>query len=278
MSRAAPRMVIFTDLDGTLLDHLTYECDEALPALRRCLSANVPVVCCSSKTRAEIEELRQMLESADPFISENGGAIFIPRGLFPFPIEYHAIVGPYFVIEFGGGYATLSSTLDDLSRDLEVPVRAFHRMTSEEIAEETGLPLRGAELAAAREYDEPFLFVDTSEPERRRFLAAAEARGLCWTRGGRFYHLLGHAGKQPAVTVLTDLYRRWNPAIRTAGLGDSANDAPLLAAVDIPILVMKPGAEYDPAVVGQLPAVRRSPLPGPRGWNASVQALLAEQM
>jgi mannosyl-3-phosphoglycerate phosphatase len=278
MSRAAPWMVIFTDLDGTLLDHHTYECDEALPALRRCLSTNVPVVFCSSKTRAEIEELRQMLGSADPFISENGGAVFIPRDHFPFPIEYHAIVGPYFVIELGGGYAKLRSTLDDLSRDLEVSVRAFHRMTPEEIAGETGLPLRRAELAAAREYDEPFTFVNTSEPESRRFLEAAEARGLCWTHGGRFYHLLCHAGKQRAVTTLTDLYRRWNPAIRTAGLGDSTNDVTLLAAVDIPILVMKPGGEYDPTVVEKLPAVRRSPLPGPRGWNASVQALLAEHL
>ncbi len=275
MSRAAPRMVIFTDLDGTFLDRHTYECNEALPALRRCLIADVPVVFCSSKTRAEIEDLHRMLGSNDPFISENGGGVFIPRDHFPFPIEYRAIVGSYFVIELGGAYADLSSALDDLSRDLGVSVRAFHRMTPEEIAAETGLPLRRAELAAAREYDEPFTFVDTSQPEISRFLEAAEARGLCWTYGGRFYHLLGHAGKQPAVTTLAALYRRWNPAIRTAGLGDSANDVPLLAAVDIPILMMKSDTEFDPDVLEKLPAVRRSPWPGPRGWNASVQALLA---
>jgi mannosyl-3-phosphoglycerate phosphatase len=275
MSRAAPGMVIFTDLDGTLLDRDTYECGEALPALRRCLSGNVPVVFCSSKTRAEIEELRRMLGSADPFISENGGAVFIPRGHFPFPIEGRPIAGPYFVVELGGGYAKLSSTLDHLSRDLEIPVRAFHRMTPEEIARETGLPLDRAVLAAAREYDEPFAFVDASEPDRRRFLRAAEARGLSWTHGGRFYHLLGHAGKRRAVTTLTALYRRWNPTVRTAGLGDSANDAALLAAVDIPILVMQPGVVYDPTVVEELPGVHRSPFPGPRGWNESVQALLA---
>ena len=276
MSRTAPRMVIFTDLDGTLLDHRTYACDQALPAFRSCLSANVPVVFCSSKTRAEIEDLRRMLGSSDPFISENGGAAFVPLDHFPFPIEHHAVAGPHLVIEFGGGYAKLSSTLDDLSRDLQVPVRAFHRMTAEEIAGDTGLPLRQAELAAAREYDEPFAFADPSEPESRRFLETAEARGLRWTYGGRFYHLLGHAGKQPAVAALAALYRRWNPAIRTAGLGDSANDATLLAAVDIPILVMKPTGGYDPTVVEKLPAVHRSPLPGPGGWNVSVQALLAE--
>ena len=261
MSRAAPRLAIFTDLDGTLLDRHTYACDEALPAFRRCLSNNVPVVFCSSKTRAEIEELRRMLGSADPFISENGGAVFVPSEHFPFPIEDHTI-------ELGGRYARLTSTLDELSRDLKVPVRAFHHMTPEEIAGETGLPLHRAELAAAREYDEPFTFVGASEPERRRFLEAAEARGLCWTHGGRFYHLLAHAGKRQAVTALIDLYRHWNPAIRTAGLGDSANDAPMLAVVDIPILIMQPGIESDPTLAEDLPAVRRSPLPGPRGWRA----------
>jgi len=281
MSRAAPRMVIFTDLDGTLLDGDTYECGEALPALRRCRDANVPVVFCSSKTRAEIEELRHAVGSEDPFISENGGGVFIPRGHFLFPldlpVERQGVAGSYFVIELGGRYGVLTAALDELSRGLGVSVRAFHRMTPEEISIETGLSQRGAQLAAAREYDEPFTFAGASEPDRRRFLEAAEARGLRWTHGGRFYHLLAHAGKQPAVAALTALYRRWSPAVLTAGLGDSANDAPLLAAVDIPILAMKAGGGYDPAVVEKLPAVRRSPWPGPRGWNASVEELLAEQ-
>jgi mannosyl-3-phosphoglycerate phosphatase len=257
-------LVIFTDLDGTFLDHQTYFCDEALPAYRRCRTANVPVVFCSSKTRAEIEELRHVLSSAEPFISENGGAVFIPQD--PFPL----------VIELGGRYAKLIAELDDLSRALAVPIRAFHSMTPHEIAEATGLPLHRAELAAAREYDEPFSFVNPTGPDTRRFLEAIEARGLSWTQGGRFYHLLDHQGKHRAVETLTGHYRRANPNLRTAGLGDSANDVALLSAVDIPILVPKPDGQYDQAVLDQLPAVRRAPHPGPKGWNAAVQALLTE--
>jgi mannosyl-3-phosphoglycerate phosphatase len=275
MSRLPPEVVIFSDLDGTFLDHHTYGFDDALPAFRNCLAANVPVVFCSSKTRAEMELIRQALGSADPFIPESGGAVFIPRGYFPFPIGSHAGRDRYCLILLGAPYAELTSALDNLSHELGIPIRAFHHMTPRQIAAETGLSAEEAQLAAAREYDEPFLLPNANTAEIGRFLETAEARGLRCTEGGRFHHLLGHAGKQPAVDILTVLYRRWNPEVVTAGLGDSANDTGMLAAVDIPILVQKPGGAYDPAVARALPAVRRSPLPGPRGWNASVQSLLA---
>jgi hypothetical protein len=83
--------VVFTDLDGTLLDHDTYGWEEALPALERCKRLLIPIVLVSSKTRAEMDQLRIKLSISAPFISENGGGIFSPmtprrsRRPMPFP-------------------------------------------------------------------------------------------------------------------------------------------------------------------------------------------------
>ena len=82
-----PYVVIFTDLDGTLLDHETYGWKEAKPALNLCKALKVPLILVSSKTRAEMNLLRHELELTSPFISENGGGIFFPEeGSHPVPL------------------------------------------------------------------------------------------------------------------------------------------------------------------------------------------------
>ena len=52
---ALPFYLVFTDLDGTLLDHRIYSFEDALPALDFCRKTHVPVILISSKTRAEMD-------------------------------------------------------------------------------------------------------------------------------------------------------------------------------------------------------------------------------
>src|SRR5207253_11339070 len=74
------RVVLFTDLDGTLLDAATYRYDAARPALDRLRECRIPLIICTSKTRAEVDYLRRELDNRDPFIVENAGARYIPDG------------------------------------------------------------------------------------------------------------------------------------------------------------------------------------------------------
>lgn len=101
-------IIVFTDLDGTLLDE-SYSCEAAKPALDRVVRSSIPVVFCSSKTRAEIEVYRRELGIPDPFIVENGGAIVIPENYFTFPYEYTKREGRYTILELGKAYALLRS-------------------------------------------------------------------------------------------------------------------------------------------------------------------------
>src|SRR5262249_39570829 len=74
-----PRMaerIVFSDLDGTLLDARTYDWRPAERALARLAELGVPVILTSSKTRAEIEEWRRTLGNREVFVSENGGGIY----------------------------------------------------------------------------------------------------------------------------------------------------------------------------------------------------------
>ena len=71
---------IYTDLDGTLLDHHTYAFDEALETIKALKDRGIPIIPCTSKTRAEMVGLMQAMGIDGPMIIENGAAIWVPQG------------------------------------------------------------------------------------------------------------------------------------------------------------------------------------------------------
>ena len=265
------QLVIFTDLDGTLLDHDSYSWEDAKPALAPLKASGTPWVLCTSKSRTEVEPLRDALGHRHPVIVENGGAILIPRDYFAVPLPPHHAIEGFDVIELGAPYASLRRTLGDIARDTGIPIRGYGDLTAGEIAALTGLPLEAAARAKIRGYDEPFV-VDGTPADRQRVLELISAKGFRWTRGGRFHHLTGRHDKGRAVGILADLYRREHGPIVTVGIGDSYNDLPMLDAVDRPILVRRPDGGYDPDVA--LAGLVFADGIGPAGWNAAITALL----
>ena len=67
--------VIYTDLDGTLLDHHTYAFDEALETIKALKDRGIPIIPCTSKTRAETLSLMQAMDIDGPIIVENGACL-----------------------------------------------------------------------------------------------------------------------------------------------------------------------------------------------------------
>ncbi|MDP6101448.1 MAG: HAD hydrolase family protein, partial [Dehalococcoidia bacterium] len=111
MTDILPTQVVFTDLDGTLLDLETYSFTPALPAVQALLKRGVPIVFSSAKTRSEQEVYRQQLKNHDPFIVENGGCIFIPEDYFPFEYQHDRVVDGYMLIELGTPYKEIRKSL-----------------------------------------------------------------------------------------------------------------------------------------------------------------------
>jgi mannosyl-3-phosphoglycerate phosphatase len=263
-------LTIFTDLDGTLLDHATYSFEPARPALDALGGAGVPVVLCTSKTRAETERWRAALGNAHPFIVENGGAAFVPEGYFGPRVRYDKREGGYGVLEFGRPYAELRRVFASIRAATGLPLRGFGDMTVDEIAERCGFTREDAELAGRREYDEPFVGVGPAD--LGAVLRAAAAEGLQIVTGGRFHHLVGGSDKGRAVRALRGLFEADGGPVRAIGLGDSPNDEPMLREVDVPVIVRRPGGGYSAAV--HLPGLIVAPYSGPEGWRETVLEIL----
>jgi mannosyl-3-phosphoglycerate phosphatase len=257
-------LVIFTDLDGTLIDHRTYDCARSKPAVERARCRGVPVCICSSKTRREILLYREELNIDDPFISENGGAVYIPRADEP---------GGFEILELGLPYESLVRALHDSAQEASVRIRGFSEMSAEELSSSAGLTLAQARLALQREYDEAFTVAGTPD-DVDRLSQSLERRGLLLVRGGRFFHVTGGNDKGRAVGLLMDYFSKRRPSTVSAALGDSPNDIPMLLKVDIPILVRTASGEYDDLVRRAVPRVRLADGIGPEGWRQAVDALL----
>lgn len=129
-----------------------------------------------------------------------------------------------------------------------------------------------------REFDEPFLMPTEDAVLAARVVRAFTERGLQVSRGGRFHHLSGNSDKGRAVRVLTNLIQAGGSQFETVGLGDSPNDIPMLAAVQHPFLVMRPGGFHDPTVLQKPFNLKLVPAEGPIGWNQAILELLNHSM
>ncbi|NIM90779.1 MAG: HAD-IIB family hydrolase [Candidatus Aminicenantes bacterium] len=266
--------LVFTDLDGTLLDHETYSFEPALSALNAFKERNIPIIICTSKTRAEIEIVRTELHNTYPFISENGGAIFIPKNYFSDVFPFTKEESDYFVIELGTPYSKLREVFEQIKNLNPGKIKGFGDFTPQEVAELCGFSVQKASLAKKREYDEPFIL--ENDTDLKKIQEIAEEASLQITRGGRFYHLLGNNDKGKAILLLKNIYKEKSEHLKSIALGDSLNDFPMLEVVDYPILVQKPDESYDPSI--KLKNLILASGKGPSGWSKAVFKLLNKSL
>jgi len=227
------KAIIFTDLDGTLLDD-EYSFANTQTTISRLLSLEVQIVVCSSKTRSEIEFYRKKLEINDPFISENGAAIFIPRGHFKIGHSYTLRTSQYDIVKLGLPYSVVRRKIRKIRKVCKCKITGFGDMTIEEIAKEAKLTLELAKLAKQREYTEPFRI---REGYIEDLLGALRKEGLDCTGGGKYWHIIGNHNKGKAVSILKGFFSEEYRELKTFGLGDQLNDLEMLKVVDNAVVI-----------------------------------------
>jgi len=268
------KLVIFTDLDGTLLDRNTYSFEPAQSALHLIRQKDIPLVLSSSKTRAEMEFYRRKLENGHPFISENGGAIFIPKDYFSFRFPYDRETDWFFVLELGIFYSQIIDVLELIKKETGILIKGFSDLTEKEISSVCGLDIKEAVLAKKREYDEPFI-IEGGEKEVELVKEKIEEKGMNYAWGGRFHHILGKNDKGKAVEILKEFYENQFFSIFTIGIGDSLNDLPMLSVVDRPVF-LKGENSVSPEVLSPIQNFTIINGTGPQAWNEVILNIIKE--
>lgn len=266
------QLIIFTDLDGTLLNGETYDYAATVPLIQKLKTLKVPVIPVTSKTRAEVATLRHDVGLSDPFITENGSGIFVEVNHNPFNEPPGEQEGDYYAVELGCPYVQARAALRVIANELQHSLLGFGDMTIQRLQKYTGLSAKDAQEAKAREFSEPFITPRALTSEQ--IVKAVESVGFKVVVGDRFSHLIGpDAGKGKAVQQLVQLYQTiWPPeeTIVTIGLGNSPNDLDMLHHVDHPIVL--------PGVNGPHPQLADhgwdiAPAMAPQGWADAVTAI-----
>lgn len=242
--------IIFSDLDGTLLDHKTYTFEPASEAISVLKSRKIPLILSSSKTKTEIEKIQSKLILKDPFIFENGSGVFYKNRVVSFGItlpEIHDIIIP------------LQKTFN---------FNCYSLLPIEQAVHFTGLAITEAKLSQQRQFSEPIIWLDDDE-KKTEFIQIIHELGLHASQGGRFLTISSHHDKAKALKwVKNTLEKDCQTEFISIALGDGENDINMIDACDIKILIQNNNKHL------LKPGWVMSEMCGPSGWNQEIMKVI----
>lgn len=266
--------VIYTDLDGTLLDHHTYSAEAATATLARLREQGIPVIPCTSKTVAETRVIAEQLGLDGPMIVENGAAVWIPTHWGLSRTETSLSEPDMWCHGFGIPRSVIRRQLAILNVEWGNRYQSLCDLSDRQVMSITGLDADSARLAKERLFCETLVWLGTPA-DRIAFAQQVKALDLRCVQGGRFVHVLSSGGKAEAVSWLHQKIRRERLGFEEAlsiSAGDAENDIEMLQVTDLALLVRSP--VYEPPILKRAGGLVISDEFGPAGWSEGIEILL----
>ena len=257
-------LVIFTDLDGSLLHRDTFKFDEIKDYLKDLISQNIYIIPTTSKTEKEILEFNKELDLNLPFISENGSAI--------------------------SGLDIINSDLPKeliLSREKEILIKIFEKEVPEDLkikcrwvwqmkegnqSKILGLTNSKLKNAMERKYTAPFIF-DGNKNKKSELIKILKSKNISLQEGGRVINLTDKVSKSKSMNIFMRFFKRNNKNVKTIAVGDNFNDLDMLKNSDIPCLVFNDQFKQEQINIDNLIISNK---PSPEGWADVIKKALAK--
>ncbi|MBD1165073.1 HAD-IIB family hydrolase [Pelagibacterales bacterium SAG-MED13] len=255
-------VVIFTDLDGSLLHRDTFKFDSIKDYIKSLINIGIIIIPNSSKTEKEIEKFNEELGVELPYISENGSAI---HGLNLINQNF-----PNKII---------------LSREKEELVKIFYEKIPEKLINKciqiSKLSKKEQEKifgqkddklkdVLKRKYTSPFLF-NGNNSEKNKLLKILSSNSLTLQEGGRVLNLCDNINKIKSMNRVIKILKKTADKIKTIAVGDNYNDLEMLKNSDLPCLVFNDQFKLDKINIDNLIFSNK---PSPEGWADVIKIAL----
>ncbi len=254
---------VVSDVDGTLMDH-SYDLTPAKETIKILQKLSIPVILCTSKTASEVQVIRKELNLTDPYIVENGAAIY---GESLKKVNGEIILGKK--------YEFLEEILNFISKEIDYKLIPLNNLTDQEATQLTGLKGNSLNLMRDRHWSMPFLNPPSFLEEKIK--KCSKKFKVDIFKGNRMSHLLStNSNKGKAIKALKKYSNIQN--IEIIGLGDSPNDLPLLLNSDIRIVIPgKDGPNLN--LIDQLEDLEfiLASEPNGYGWKNEINKLINER-
>ena len=257
-------VVIFTDLDGSLLHRDTFQFDTIKDYIKSLVSKGVIIIPNSSKTEKEIEKFNEELGVNLPYISENGSSI---HGLNLITSNF-----PDKLVLSREKKELLKIYEDKVPEKLKEKCFQISKMSKKE--KENILGQKDVKLKDAlnRKYTLPFLFKGDKN-EKYRLIKILNSNSLTLQEGGRVYNLCDNINKVKSMNRVIKILKKTEDKIKTIAVGDNFNDLEMLRNCDIPCLVFNDQFKLDQININNLIFSNK---PSPEGWADVIKMALAK--
>ena len=257
------KVLIFTDLDGSLLDRDTFKFDKILQYIKNLISKGIFIIPNSSKTKNEIDSFNKELDEDLPFIVENGAAIYnlnLINASFPEKISLSREISEI-----------LDIFNNKISKKYKSKCKFIKNLTSDKQLQIFGQSKEKVKLAMKREYSIPLLY-DGSKAEKVDLIKSVNNAGLSLHEGGRLINLCDKISKSQAMKHVVKIFKKiGKEKLITIGVGDNFNDLDMLKNSDIPCLVFNDKFTMEKINIDNCLVSKK---PAPEGWEEVVKLAL----
>lgn len=263
--------VIFTDIDGTLLDSHFPDIKKMKKLVEKTLESGAHLILCSSKTELEQNRIKSNMDLHEPYIVENGGATIVPMDYFKkSKITSSKIFQKNYIIETGGSAHRIRSLLQKIRNEYDIDFKGVSDLSISELSKITKLPRDYASRMVKRKYSETIVQIDNKNLPK--FASIVEKEGLKIIPGGQYFDITLGNDKGTAVKILIDFFRKeYSNNVIFFGIGDSKNDESMLGLMDLPMLVQKPNSSWESLQMNNLQKLNGI---GPTGWEIALDIVL----
>ncbi|MCC6316479.1 MAG: HAD-IIB family hydrolase [Gemmatimonadaceae bacterium] len=270
---SACQRVVFSDVDGTLLDRAGHY-PACWPSVRQSLG-DAMFVLTSSRTVEELLDVQQALGIAGPFIAENGAMLVLTHEWLDQPLGTVVTVGERLLrlVPIGTPSTQLSAIVRGAASTCGVTIDVQRGITTADLPPTSvGRAPSVTSHALARAHSILLRISGTTE-QRLRFFSTLARTGLTVSHGGRWHVVQGGSSKGIAVRTLLQLIRRRaSHELCVIGVGDAQNDRSLLEAVDHRFVMRGPDGTVD-AALADVPGAHVPETSGIEAWSEIVDLM-----
>ncbi len=261
--------IIFTDIDGTLLDHEDYKYGNLKNYLQK-IKKKVSIIFNSSKTFEEIVNINKKLELNYPFIVENGACIFFPPGY----LGSKEINKNFFKYKSYIGYKlTNYDSKKIITKFAEFKNKYnfcfYSELSDKRISEITNLRIADAKQSKKRLFTNPIFWKDTKDNILKFKLEMTKFNHkFNILEGGRFLHIADNYNKAIALRKFMNIIKtNLKGKFTTVSLGDSENDVCMLESTNYSCIVKR---KKNKISLKKQDNIYFSKAKAPDGWSESL--------
>jgi len=170
--------------------------------------AGVPMVWVSGRTRMQLDDPRRKIGHNHPFIAEGGSGVYLPEDYFHLRPEKSVRLGRFMCIPIAEQRPVAADALESLAEAVGVEVVPLRSLSPRELAQNSGLPGREAELLRQRDFDELFFLAGASDGDIQRLRAEAQERKVQLREQGVLWSAAVGASLAKCVKETARLYDR----------------------------------------------------------------------